>query len=67
MIGAAGFGRLLQDRKNTLFAISLYEIDQIITEKQEAQSEETAKQLVDRKLPLEYAAQRDVFSKAALD
>ena len=65
MIGAVGFHRLLQHKDNILFATSLYKIDRIIEERQG--TEETAKQLVDRKLPTEYAAYRDVFSKTALD
>jgi hypothetical protein len=67
IIGAAGFHRLLQHKDNTLFATSLYKIDRIIKEKQGAQLEETAEQLVDRKLPLRYAAYRNVFSKTTLD
>ena len=67
MIGAAGFTRLLKHKENTVFTTSLYEINKLIKEKTQALKEETADQLVERKLLKEYADYKDVFSKAASD
>jgi hypothetical protein len=68
MIGAAGFKHLTKRKGNTVFTMSLYEIDKLIEEKTQLLLEEEAlEQLVERKLPAVYANYKDVFSKAALD
>ena len=66
MIGAAGFSRLCRHKGSTVFTTSLYEIDKLI-EEETCLQEETPEQLVERRLPTQYADYKDVFSKAALD
>jgi hypothetical protein len=66
MIGAAGFYRNLKDKSNTLFTVSIYEIDCIIDEKLQAEYDESDGR-VEQELPTVYAEFADVFSKKASD
>ena len=68
MIGAVAFYHNLKRKENTLFTASLYEIDQILKEKQ-GPTEETAEseeELITKILLEVYVEFKDVFSKAAL-
>jgi transposase InsO family protein len=73
-IGAEGFRRTLQQSDTTAFVTSLYEIDQMIEDKeaeaiqaQSAQDEITNEELIKQKLLKGYNDLKDVFSKAASD
>ena len=66
MIGATGFSRLYRHKGSTVFTTSLYKINKLIEEKTCLQ-EETPEQLVEHRLPTQYADYKDVFSKAASD
>ena len=47
--------------------MSLYEINQIINNREERLAEETDKELVECLLPTIYAGYKDIFLKVALD
>ena len=73
-IGAVGFYRTLIKPDTESFITSLYEIDQIIKEKEaeaiqadSAREEFDNEKLINQKLPCQYHNLRDVFSKAASD
>src|SRR5277367_4143689 len=73
-IGLVGFLRTIKQLDTSIFVTSLYEIDQLIEDKEMeaiqrdlAQQELTNEELIDQKLPLQYQDLRDVFSKAASD
>ena len=63
LIGAVGFHQNLQKKENILFSTSLYEIDQILKEKQTLDDEETDEQRIEHLLPKEYTEFKDVFSE----
>src|ERR1700722_8240814 len=71
-IGAVGFYRILTKSKTTPFITSLYEIDQVIEQKEieavqkdSTQQELSNEELVVQKLPHQYHNFKDVFSKSA--
>src|SRR5438045_9423805 len=73
-IGAVGFYQTLIKSDTESFVTSLYEIDQIIEEKEaeaiqadSAREEFDNEKLINQKLPCQYHDLRDVFSKAASD
>ena len=73
-ISLVGFLRTIKQLDTSIFVTSLYEIDQLIEDKEIeaiqrdlAQQELTNEELIDQKLPLQYQDLRDVFSKATLD
>ena len=70
LIGLAPFEWHMKCKDTEVFITSLYEIDQIIEDKQleEQQAEEMAEQeLIQQQLPQQYQEYSDVFSKAASD
>jgi hypothetical protein len=66
-ISAIAFHFNIYRRDNEVFTTSLYEINRIITEREEEPAEETDEELVECLLPAIYAGYQDAFSKAALD
>lgn len=68
-LGPVGFYRSLKAPESVTFVTSLYEIDAMIQDRtlEEEPQELSDEELVDQKLPSQYADFKDVFSKAASD
>ena len=66
-ISAIAFYFNIYRKDNKVFITSLYEIDRIISEREETPAEETDEELVERLLPTIYARYKGAFSKAASD
>ena len=66
-ISAIGFYFNIYRKDNKVFITSLYEINRIISEREEELAKETDKKLVKRLLPTIYARYKSIFLKAALD
>ena len=73
-IGAAGFHRNLTQHGAIPFVTSLYEIDQVISDREieeiqadATREEQTNRDLIEQKLPQQYGDFKDVFSKEDSD
>lgn len=66
VISANAFHYTMKRKENDFFTTSIYEIDRILQERLEQDDPENAKLVQDR-LPSDYYAYRDVFSKTAAD
>ena len=66
-ISAIAFYFNIYRKDNKVFITSLYEIDRIITEREEEIAKETDEELVKRLLPTIYVRYKGIFLKAALD
>ena len=66
-ISAIGFYFNIYRKNNKVFITSLYEINRIISKREEELAKETDEELVKRLLSTIYARYKSIFLKAALD